>query len=246
MSLGIAVRSEPYLTPALAVCHEMVRRSRENLIILFRRLDEIGFQFWNNQVGLLYLMTSKEVAEPSKYKFGSEPSWDADEAYYFSSANKARADMLFPLSMQVWGRELYSVSFIGSHPKLCPFYTNKAHLPIYADPFQVALLFDPDGGDLEGFEGSMFGDEPASDRFIISVTDVYKAECSYYEQTAPSYGIRLPNPAADAKLDGIWYDTTFVGYLRKNFQWGGFPGWERYPNRPEKELAFLREGLLPI
>jgi hypothetical protein len=50
----------------------------------------------------------------------------------------------------------------------------------------------------------------------------------------------------DAKINGLWYDATFVGYVRKSFQWGGFPGWERYSDRPEKELALLWEGLVSI
>jgi hypothetical protein len=49
-----------------------------------------------------------------------------------------------------------------------------------------------------------------------------------------------------AVLQGEAHKLTFVEYLRLSFQWGGFPGWEKYENRPEKELAFLREGLLPI
>ena len=30
------------------------------------------------------------------------------------------------------------------------------------------------------------------------------------------------------------------------FAWGGFPGLERFEERPEKELAYLREGLLEL
>src|SRR5438270_5716592 len=51
---------------------------------------------------------------------------------------------------------------------------------------------------------------------------------------------RSPN----AGVDGVftdWHKTTFVNYLRIAFKWGGFPGWERYPSRPEKELAALAE-----
>jgi hypothetical protein len=45
----------------------------------------------------------------------------------------------------------------------------------------------------------------------------------------------------------IWYAATFTGYVGKNFQWGGFPGWERYPaERPNEILEFLREGLLRV
>lgn len=56
----------------------------------------------------------------------------------------------------------------------------------------------------------------------------------------------LPNAAADALFEGERRHTTFVHYLCTVFRWGGFLGWKRYPDRPEQELAFLREGLLPI
>jgi len=65
-------------------------------------------------------------------------------------------------------------------------------------------------------------------------------------QVEDSYTVQLPNAAADAVLEGEAHKITFVEYLRLSFQWGGFPGWEKYANRPEKELAFLREGLLPL
>ena len=203
---------------------------------------------------------------------GGRPCAEEDDSYYFDDGNKAEADILFPLSVQVWGKEIGVVSFMGSHPTLCPFYNDDDHPAVYADPFEVALVFDPDS---EGLGGLRFGTDRseqadnthdsstgslrscllpflstflkyARNRLIISVTDDYKAECSFYEQIPNTYGMRLPNPGVDAKLEGIWYDTTFVGYLRKNFQWGGFPGWERYSSRPEKELEYLREGLLPI
>jgi hypothetical protein len=102
MSLGAAVRSEPYLTPALAVCEEMVRRSRENLMTLFRRLDAIGFEFWSRRAGL-FCLTASEAAEPwtqnevwGRHKF--------EEADVLSDTGKA--DMLFPLSVQVWANEI--------------------------------------------------------------------------------------------------------------------------------------------
>ena len=56
--------------------------------------------------------------------------------------------------------------------------------------------------------------------------------------------VELPNGAADAKLTGAAQNRTFVEYLRWSFEWGGFPGWENEKNRPEKELAILRDGLL--
>jgi len=60
------------------------------------------------------------------------------------------------------------------------------------------------------------------------------------------YSMRVPNGACDAVLEGEPRGKTLVEYLRLSFRWGGFPGWEKYKDRPERELAFLRNGLLAI
>jgi len=41
---------------------------------------------------------------------------------------------------------------------------------------------------------------------------------------------------------------TFIEYLRRSFEWGGFPGFANVPEelRPTEMLDYLREGLLPI
>ena len=49
--------------------------------------------------------------------------------------------------------------------------------------------------------------------------------------------------------EAVWSDMTALGavdYLRIAFRWGGFPGWEGQQKRPEQELKFLTDGLLPI
>jgi hypothetical protein len=75
----------------------------------------------------------------------------------------------------------------------------------------------------------------------------------YYMGGGGSYGIELPNASVDAFF--LWEDgqrLTFVQYIRLSFQWGGFPGlamWDKGnlpPSIPQEDIAFLREGLLPI
>src|SRR5262249_52655217 len=43
-----------------------------------------------------------------------------------------------------------------------------------------------------------------------------------------------------------WRNMTFVNYLRKAFEWAGFPGWERDPNPPREMISKLTEGLLAL
>ena len=46
----------------------------------------------------------------------------------------------------------------------------------------------------------------------------------------------------------IEHSSLFVTYLRRSFEWGGFPGFANVPEelRPTEMLNYLREGLLPI
>ena len=37
-----------------------------------------------------------------------------------------------------------------------------------------------------------------------------------------------------------------VNYLRRTFEWGGFPGWARDTNPPRDLIAKLTEGLLSL
>jgi len=112
------------------------------------------------------------------------------------------------------------------------------HDPILADPLVVAPLESilSDCGDWK--ECCESDEEPF--RAVLAPDDLHKANIS-----GGDYDIELPADGADT-LFNDWHGKNFVDYLRITFRWGGFPGWERYPNRPEKELAYLREGLLPL
>jgi hypothetical protein len=102
---------------------------------------------------------------------------------------------------------------------------------LLTDPLAVCCTFEEEGGDAA---------EHVFPHLLIlsgdrkSKAGIHSVEC---------YCMEMPNPGADAPF-GDWHKTTFVNYLRIAFRWGGFPGWERYPKRPEKELAYLRDGLL--
>ena len=53
----------------------------------------------------------------------------------------------------------------------------------------------------------------------------------------------VSSPTADAVVQYESTDSTFVDYLRHSLRWGGFPGWERLPVRPERDLATLTKDL---
>jgi hypothetical protein len=154
-------------------------------------------------------------------------------------------NLLLPLSLRAWAEEVGDVSLAGAHPRLS-FWEGKKFPGVYADPLMVTLdhLELQAEGWLEEHED---GDDPEDLEVVIGWDAKAKARLAIEDELLDyGYTVELPNPAADIAVDGEPHKTTFVGYLRIAFRWGGFPGWERQTERPEKELAFLREGLLPI
>jgi hypothetical protein len=175
-----------------------------------------------------------------------------------------------PLSLRAWCEIVGSVSLVGTHPALSfqaepqtpmmfinPDFHRDASgevaklraagvkattvletpaQPPLADPLEITCSLDQQ----EPYD--MDEDEGFGRRLILGRDDELKAGISGLTDL---YGIKLPSSAADALFED-WHKTSFVNYLRIAFQWGGFPGWERYSQRPEKEIAYLREGLLPF
>jgi hypothetical protein len=137
-----------------------------------------------------------------------------------------------PLSLRAWYEQVGSVSLLGSHDVFNPRSSEGTADPLVVAPLrellEMADAFDDDCG------GGM--------HLWIAPDDLHKANVS----GGDPYTITVPNAAADAELECEWHHTTFVGYLRKVFDWGGFPGWERAAAPPREAIAQLTRDLLPI
>jgi hypothetical protein len=83
-------------------------------------------------------------------------------------------------------------------------------------------------------------EKPMSFQMTLGPDDLTKAGIS-----GDAYYVALPDPGADFTVLGVTGKPTFVEYLRRTFECGGFPGWFDQKERPA-ELAKLSEGLLPI
>ena len=174
-----------------------------------------------------------------------------------------------PLSLRAWCEIVGSVSLIGTHPVLC--FRERAHrapMTMFMSPSmfpgrdrrarlrqmraagmnvvtelpggQPTPLADPlvVEGEVAAWESEYEVGEARS--IPLAPDDLHKADIS-----GDAYYMDVPSASADAPfLD--WHKANFVDYLRTAFRWGGFPGWERYPERPEKELAYLAKDLLEI
>jgi len=220
VSLGPEVRNKPFEAPARAVAKETMRRAAHNFRLLVKRLKAMNYQF----VGAEAVQIPCSVGERNVLRASD------------------RVGLWLPLSLRTFLEEVGQVHLVGSHPVLSPM--DAEGKPLLTDPLQVS-----DYGSIESFlqewsRTSPQDREPFS--WDISPDAEGKADMLMNESVESSYTVHLPNAAADVVLEGESHGFTFVEYLRKSFQWGGFPGWEKYQKRPETELAFLREGLLPL
>jgi hypothetical protein len=134
-----------------------------------------------------------------------------------------------PVSIRSWYRHVGYVSLGGSHPVINP---DGCATP---DPLLVHSLPDLT-------KQLVIGRRDDKTVLTISVNDRNKVGLT----GGKSYTITIPSACADVELENEWHQTMFVHYLRKAFEWGGFPGWERDPAAPHDSIAELTERLLPI
>jgi hypothetical protein len=108
------------------------------------------------------------------------------------------------------------------------------------------LLIDALGGHGPFGTDVLFSHPVADGRYSLALTP--NVQNAYLEQGQDgfSYTIEVPCACADAPLVHERHNTTFVNYLRICLRWAGFPGWERLPVRPERDITTLTAGLLPF
>lgn len=150
-----------------------------------------------------------------------------------------------PHSIRAWYELVGGVNFVGDHAQWREFLPEAVPMDEYdylnpmceLDPLAIYAL---DERRLAHYRRWMKPDET---RFRLTLAEDGTGK---YLDAGPRYfrKITLPQPTSDAPFThGGQY---FVAYLRDCFQWGGFPGWARFESRPEEDLAFLTQDLLPL
>jgi hypothetical protein len=158
-----------------------------------------------------------------------------------------------PLSVRAWYELVGGVNLVGDHPswrELLPEvpgvyptdeydYLNPMSL---LDPLVIHPLDEARLGRLRSEVAANQPSEQARHHLNLAPDGRWK-----YLDNGGGRGaitIVLPTPAMDVPTCA--QGQTFVGYVRECFRWGGFPGWSKLEKRPEKDLTFLREGMLAI
>jgi hypothetical protein len=236
VALGEAVRKGPVASDARAVATETMARVRVNLERLVARLRAIGYRF-----GEL-----RRPAGPFWHRAPIHTPPRPDAAACMDELEAAWGPA--PLSLRAWNEVVGQVSLLGYHPAWPePLWPEPPYFdPLLVDPIDDAMIAYL-GDEYDGWrdECAAHGVSEVGPFGVPIAPDVlHKADIS----RGSPYTIPLPCAAADAPLLYEQAHGTFVAYLRRCFQWGGFPGLERCheSRRPWEHLAYLTEGLLPI
>lgn len=261
-ALGEEVRARKVRDDARAVASETMRRARANIETLIPRLRELGYRFQEKKP---FLPAPRKTAEtlktlekslhgrlpfslaawwehigevsflgshPALHAISSDPLVFAPIGYALESLeNRATGAPFFPpagawqTSIEAWRRSLRAEG-------LSPEETEAKLAP------SIALF---EAQDLENDELCAAAYADRRFRFDFAPDELTKADVK-----GGSYLVLLPNPAADFPLEGATGNPLFVDYLRQSFQSGGFRAWTGHPNPPQREIAFLTQGLLPL
>jgi hypothetical protein len=203
----------------------MIRKTREQMAQMRPRMEEMREK-----------LKARAAAQPVvELPWEDRSLFDPPGAHAAEELDALEAQVggPLPLSLRAWYELVGGISFMGSHETL----NSNNESDGLADP----LVITP----LSGVIGMLGGEDEEDEEGVLLelAPDVFhKADIS---GGAP-YSIRVPNPAADAPFLYEGNNTNFVPYLRRAFAWGGFPGIEGRVTKPEKELNFLRQGLLPF
>ena len=137
-----------------------------------------------------------------------------------------------PLSLRYWYQHVGPVNWMGWHEAL-----NPKNGPYCGDP----LVIDPYRKAAEEAE-KLFDGLPGTFDLWIAPDALHKNNVS----GGSPYAMKIPDPSADAVLLYEWSSDTLVSYLRRSFEWGGFPDWKGNSAYPKKEIDYLKEGLLAL
>lgn len=214
------VREEPFYSEAIAVARETMRRTRRNIEVLIPRLERVGYTF-----GYSWAESWESNWVEMQPPLLGQPVDDVQEQI----TRLEMAGLILPLSLRAFYEIVGAVNFVGKPFSATTRYDCEGIDPLYVYGLNVTV------NEYHHCNGQQ---EP----YLISICP----DClhKYNISGVGGFDIKIPSFAADAHLLFEYEDIeTFVAYLRKCFQNGGF--WSDEPFSAS-ELEYLTQGLLKI
>ena len=223
--LGPQVREDPYAADGLAVAYETMARARANVETIAQRLAGMGYRFFH----YMKPVSAPILRRPPKNALSQVLRMEEEVGP-------------LPLSIRAWFAISGEVELTGVHPQLSFIRDRSSERSelewdlVFTDPLVIY-----------GVEDARKSVEHMGS---VCFSDCGSAKAGSHDGGDP-YTLMHETGSADCLVHGflnVSEKITFVQYLRRAFDWGGFPGfaerkWARY--RPA-ELDVLREELLSI
>jgi hypothetical protein len=244
IGLGAKVFEEPLRSEVMAICREIVRRARTNLLLLRLKLVDLGYEFAETNLVLL--------------------SAGAQAASEIDSFEKEFGPM--PMIACVWHETIASVNFSQAELQCrSKEFTAPAAPDIFGLGSQPVLV-------VQSLERAQVGTRRMNAR-RAEMLPLYKKDYPDYVFDEVSQFLPLGTTASNCEpkgftlpclaIDGVIYndgdgDIHFVDELRSAFRWGGFPLWQHalkkkkfsvpmtYRPNFEKLLPLLKDGLIEL
>lgn len=239
MALGAAVRDEPLYSDALAVARETMRRAKYNVETIVARLKENGYLFaYPDSIYVASGSNVQTLLDEREEKVGP-----------------------IPISLRAWYEIISEVYLNGTHPnwRICADYSLCSGFAFFRSKFYEGreleierILYKKPFARIATFEMTthfvqLYGEPVWRGKAGITI---FEDEETTNGGFPGSSEIIAPDPSIDGTFSQPERNIapTFVGYLRKCFEWGGFPGFEKISAdlRPIDMLMQLVNGLLPI
>lgn len=266
-ALGPRVRDDAYFQDAKAVASETMRRARQNVEILLRRLDEIGYA-WNfdhtpagkpqNVTPPRHTIENRGIPEIDRLRRSlSDAVALLEEVQSQLSTRSTHVSRAVP----PWdNRYIFAPPAANAVAQLNAVEdTLGGPLPLsvrawYEEVGAVCLLGShpaipadpdwccPDPLMMLPVEMLDANEEDGAKLVELSPDARQKADAD----GGPGYAIAVPCLEADARLINESHDVTFVEYLRLAFQCGGFAGYANSGIALPEEIGAIARGLLAI
>jgi hypothetical protein len=211
----------------LRLARVIMRRARANIETIVTRLRASGYRFVDPK--LARRRPPKSLAKQI----------DRFEALGFH----------VPISLRVFWEEVGSVNLMGTHPDWpCTGYDlfERGRELWTTDPL-VIEYFDP----VKQYKSWKWNRDEFGDDYLdcigpfrleVAPDELHKAALS----GGGPYSMACDVPTVDAVLLEQRHCACLVPYLKIAFDWGGFPGFECYPDAPLEFINNLKRDLLPL
>ena len=141
-----------------------------------------------------------------------------------------------PMSLRAWYSAVGGVNLVGRHPELAP--QGLECDPLFVAPLKCAV----DVCDAWHEEHAGAPERPPFQLPISPPRNVKAGNGAGGEH----YVITLPNAALDAVVENEPHRLPFVDYLRRAFEWGGFPGYADMPGEPPDFVYRMQRRMVAL